>query len=105
MVFEQNRSPHQILGMSTPEEEFSGKKPDVSYFRIFGSSVYYHVTKYSRNNLEPTIEIGIFVGSTDTPHKYRVYLPKNTMNVVRQDINLMRRKPCNCPLTGSLIEM
>jgi transposase InsO family protein len=44
-VFVQNRSPHRILGMSTPEEAFIGKKPDVSYFKIFGSSVYFHVTK------------------------------------------------------------
>ena len=57
-VFVQNRSPHRILGMSTPEEAFSGKKPDVSYFKIFGSSVYFHVTKDSNKKLEPTIEIG-----------------------------------------------
>ena len=53
--------------MSTPEEAFSGKKPDVSYFKFFGSSVYFHVTKDSRKKLEPTKEFGIFVGYTDTP--------------------------------------
>ena len=53
-VFVPNRSPHLILGMSTPEEAFSCKKPDVSYFKIFGSSVYCHVTKYSRKKLEAT---------------------------------------------------
>ena len=53
MVFVQNCSPHQILGMITQEEDFSSKKPDVSYFKIFGSSVYFHVTKDSRKNLEP----------------------------------------------------
>ena len=68
-VFVQNRSPHQILGMSTPEEDFSGKKPGVSYFKFFGTYVYFHVTKDSRKKLEPTTEIGIFVGYTDTPHK------------------------------------
>ena len=82
-VFVQNRSPHQILGMSTPEEAFSGKKHDVSYFKIFGSSIYYHVTKDSRKKLEPTTKIGIFVGYMDTPHNYRVYFPNNRMNVVR----------------------
>ena len=85
-VFVQNRSPHRILGMSTPEEAFSGKKPDVSYFKIFGSSVYCHVTKYSRKKLEPIVEIWIFMGYTDTTHKYRVYFPNNMMTVVRQDI-------------------
>ena len=28
-VYVQNCCPHRILGMSTPEEAFSGKKPDV----------------------------------------------------------------------------
>ena len=39
-VYVQNRNPHQILRMRTPEEDFSGKKPDVSHFRIFGSSLF-----------------------------------------------------------------
>ena len=83
MVFVKNHIPHRILGMSTPEEAFSGKKPDVSYYKIFGSSVYVHVTKDSRKKLKPTTEIGIFVGYNDNPHNHRVYFPNNKMNVVR----------------------
>ena len=85
-VFLQNRSPHRILGMSTTKEAFSGKKPNVSYFKIFGSSIYVHVTKVSRKKLEPTAEIGIFLGYTDTPHNYRVYLSNNRMAIVRWDV-------------------
>jgi hypothetical protein len=48
--------------MSTPEEAFTSKKPDVSHFKNFGSSVYLHVTKDSKKKLEPTVEVGIFVG-------------------------------------------
>ena len=72
--------------MSTPEEAFTGKKPDVSHFKIFGSFVYVHVTKDARKKLEPTVEIGIFVGYTDTPCYYRVYFQNRRMTVVRQDI-------------------
>ena len=50
--------------MSTLEEAFTGKKPDVSHFKIFGSSDYVHVTKDIRKKLEPKIEVGIFVGYT-----------------------------------------
>ena len=57
IVFVHNRSPHRILGMSTPEEDFLGKRPDVLYFKIFGSYVYYHVTKYARNKIDPTKKI------------------------------------------------
>lgn len=75
IMYLQNRSPHRILGMKTPMEAFSRKQPDVSHFRIFGSSIYYHVTKDARKKIDPTIELGILVGYTDTPHNYHVFLP------------------------------
>eukprot|EP00253_Pinus_taeda_P001688 PITA_01688 len=53
-VYVQNRCPHKILGMSTPEEAYSGKKPDISHLRIFGANVYMHVTKDARKKLELT---------------------------------------------------
>ena len=64
MVYVKNHCPHRVLGMSTPEEAFTGKKLDVSHFNIFGSSIYVHVTKYARKKLELTAEVGIFVGHT-----------------------------------------
>ena len=66
-VYVQNRCPHRILGMSTPKEAFSGKRPDISHLRIFGSPVYIHVTKDARKKLEPTAEVGIFVGTLTRP--------------------------------------
>jgi hypothetical protein len=68
--------------MSTPEEAFTGNKLDVSHFKIFGSSVYVHVTKDARKKLELTAEVGIFVGHIETPHNYRVYLLNSKMIVM-----------------------
>ena len=62
IVYVQNHCPHRVLGMSTLEEDFTGKKPDVSPTKIFGSAVYVCVTKNARKKLEPTAEVGIFVG-------------------------------------------
>jgi hypothetical protein len=87
-VYVQNRCPHRVLGMSTPEESFTGKKPDVSHFKIFSSSVYLHVTKDSRKKLESTAEVGIFVGYKETPHNYHVYFPNSKMTVMRWDIKI-----------------
>ena len=81
-VYVKNRCPHRVLGMSTLEEAFIGKKHDVSHFNIFGSFVYVHVTKDVRKKLEPTAEIRIFVGYTETPHNYPVYFPNSRMIVV-----------------------
>ena len=66
-VYVQNRCPHRVLGMSTPKEDFTGKKLDISHLNIFGSPVYIHVTKDARKNLKPTVEVGIFVGYTEHP--------------------------------------
>ncbi len=62
VVYVHNRSPHRILEMKKLDEAYYGKRPDVGHFRIFGSSVYFHVTKDAWKKLEPTIELGIFVG-------------------------------------------
>ena len=63
-IYGQNRCPHRVLGMSTPEEAFTGKKPDISHLKIFGSLVYIHVTEDTRKKSKPTAEVGIFVGYT-----------------------------------------
>ena len=92
VVYLQNRSPHRILGMKTPEEAFSGKRPDVGHFKIFGSSVYFHVTKDARKKLELTVELGIFVGYIDTPHNYQVYLPTSQRIVICKDLKFDEQK-------------
>jgi hypothetical protein len=82
MVYVQNHCLHRVLGMSTPEEAFIGKKLDVSHFKIFGSSVYVHVTKNARKKLELTAKVGIFLGYIETPHNYHVYFTNNNMVVM-----------------------
>ena len=63
-VYVQNHCPHRVLGMSTPEEDFIGKKSDISHLNIFGSSIYIHVTKDAGKNMDLTAEVGIFLGYT-----------------------------------------
>jgi hypothetical protein len=61
-IYLQNRSPHRVLGNMTLEEDYSGKKPQVGNFNIFGCFTYSHVPKERRDKMEPTTEKGIFVG-------------------------------------------
>ena len=88
--------------MSTPEEAFSGKKPDISHLNIFGSPVYIHVTKDARKKLEPTAEVVTFVGYTETPHNYRVYFPDSRKTVVRWDIKFHEEKAMKLSLEREL---
>ena len=66
-VYVQNRCPHRVLGMSTHEEDFTGKKPDIYHLKIFGSYVYIHVKKDTRKKLEPTAEVGYLWGTQKHP--------------------------------------
>jgi len=95
-IYVKIRSPYWIIRTSTPEEYFLGKKPDVAHFSIFSSLVYYHVTKDVTKNLEPTTELGIFVGYNDIVHKYRVYLSSHSMTMVCRDVKFNEEKAMRC---------
>jgi transposase InsO family protein len=64
-VYVQNRLSHSALGFKTPEEMFTGKKPEVSHLKTFGCPVFIHIPKEKRNKLEPSGKKGIFVGYCD----------------------------------------
>ena len=40
-----NRSPTKAVKEMTPYEYFHGKKPNVSYFKVFGYTAYLHISK------------------------------------------------------------
>ncbi|CAI8588309.1 unnamed protein product [Vicia faba] len=42
-IYVQNRCPHLKLGDLTPQEAWSGRKPTMSHFKVFGSVAYAHV--------------------------------------------------------------
>ena len=88
--------------MKTLEEAFSRKGPDVGHFRIFSSSVYFHVTKDAWKNLELTTDLGIFVGYTNTPHNYLVYLPTSRRTVVCRDLKFDEQKAMRVSLERKL---
>jgi len=44
--------PRKILGNKTPEEAFTGKKPDIRKLKIFGCLVYFHVLHDKRSKLD-----------------------------------------------------
>ena len=88
--------------MKTPEEAYSSKRPDVGHFRIFGSSIYCHVTKYAWKKFDPTTEFWVVVGYTNTPHNYRVYMPTSRMTVVNKDIRFDEEKAMRVSLEREL---
>jgi hypothetical protein len=75
VVYVQNMSPHKILKNMTLEEAFSGVKPEVGHFRIFGCPVYIHVPKEKRTKLDPSGRKGTFVGYSESLKAYLIYIP------------------------------
>jgi hypothetical protein len=67
VVYVQNRLSHSTLGLKTPEEMFTGKKPEVSHLKIFGYPLFIHIPKEKRNKLDPSGKKGIFVGYCGSP--------------------------------------
>jgi hypothetical protein len=85
-VYLQNRSPHRILGKMTPEEAFTGRRPDVEHIRIFGCSTFSHVPSERRTKLDPTAQQGILVGYSEVAKAYRIYIPPLRKVVVSRDV-------------------
>ena len=48
------------------------------------------------------MELGVFVGYTETPHNYRVYFPSSRMKFGRRDINFDDKKEMQCSLEREL---
>jgi hypothetical protein len=85
-MYFQNISPHKILGNKTPEEVFTGKKPEVSYLRIFGCPMYIHVPKEKRTKLETSGRMGIFLGYSETSKAYGIYIPGQRQIEISRDV-------------------
>jgi transposase InsO family protein len=91
-VYLQNTSPHRALGNVTPDEAFTGQKPQVGHLRIFGCVTYSFIPKELRKKMEPTAEKGIFVGYSETSKAYRIYIPALKRVVVRRDVKFEEQK-------------
>jgi hypothetical protein len=62
------------LKEKTPEEVFSGIKPELGHLRIFRCPVYIHVPKEKRTNMEPSGKKGVFVGYSENSKAYMIYV-------------------------------
>jgi hypothetical protein len=72
-----------VLGSKTPEEDFTGRNPEIGHFHIFGFLTYSHVPLEKRKKLDPTANKGILVGYNETPKAYQIYIPALRKTIVR----------------------
>lgn len=81
-----NRCPTFSVRNKTPEEAWSGHKPTVDYFRVFGCVAYAHVPDEKRRKLDDKGEMCVFLGVSNQAKAYKLYNPSTKKIVVSRDV-------------------
>jgi hypothetical protein len=68
----QNKSPHRSVKDKNPYEAWSGLKPEVAHFRIFGSCAWTRIPSEKRKALDPQSTECIFIGYPNSVKGYRL---------------------------------
>ncbi|WVY91926.1 hypothetical protein V8G54_037440 [Vigna mungo] len=91
-VYVQNRCPHAKLGEKTPQEIWSGVKPNVSHLKVFDSVAYGQVPSQHRTKLEDRSKKYIFIGYDKNSKAYKLFDPINKKVVVSRDVHVEETK-------------
>uniref|UniRef100_A0A2A4JA71 Integrase catalytic domain-containing protein n=1 Tax=Heliothis virescens TaxID=7102 RepID=A0A2A4JA71_HELVI len=84
-----NRSPTTSINKRTPYELWTGKLPDLSNIKIFGSEVMMQVPKEKRKKWDPKSQRMIFVGYCDNTKGYRLAEPKTNRIMKSRDVEFL----------------
>lgn len=90
-----NLSPTKVLKNVTPNEAWSGIKPNVKHLRIFGCKAMAHIPKERRRKWDPKSEEFIFVGYSDETKGYRLLNSRTKKVVIRRDVEFIETKSNN----------
>ncbi|RVW99105.1 putative mitochondrial protein [Vitis vinifera] len=78
--------PTKALLNKTPIEAWSGRKPSVRHFKVFGCLCYSQVPKERRSKLDETSEKCIFMGYSSQSKGYRLYNLKTNKLIISRDV-------------------
>lgn len=81
-----NRSPTRSLADTTPEEQWTGRKPNISNMKIFGCKAMVHIPKEKRRKLDVKSRECIFVGYSDSTKGYRFIDPQSNNVIMSRDV-------------------
>ena len=81
-----NRSPTAALENQTPEEAWSGIKPDVKHFKVFGCIGHVHIPEAKRTKLDDKSRKCVFLGLSEESKAYRMYNPTSKKILVSRDV-------------------
>jgi hypothetical protein len=81
-----NRSPTVSVKNITPEEAWSGIKPSVHHFRVFGCLAYAHIPDSQRKKLDNKSIKCVHLGLSDESKAYKLYDPAQRKIIVSRDV-------------------
>lgn len=86
-----NCIPLKRLNNKTPQEAFTGHKPDIGHLRIYGSKAYVLINEGKRSKFDPKSEEMRLVGYA---HKaYRLWQPGIQRVIIRRDVIIVEPQP------------
>lgn len=101
-----NRCPTRALAFLTPEEMWSGKKPDITHMKIFGCEVMVHVPKEKAKKWDSKTNKLIFIGYGEQTKGYRLLDPKTRKIIISRDVifleSSVKRNYAVVPLSASV---
>lgn len=81
-----NRCPTVAVKDATPQEAWSGIKPTVEHFRVWGSIAHVHIPDAHRSKLDDKSTTCVMFGFSEESKGYRLYNPKTKKMVTSKDV-------------------
>ncbi|CAJ2653193.1 unnamed protein product [Trifolium pratense] len=90
-----NRSPTLSIKDITPEEAWSGVKPSVHHFRVFGCIAFVHVPDSQRTKLDSKSVKCVLLGLSEESKAYKLYDPEKKKIIISRDVVFEENKGWN----------
>jgi hypothetical protein len=89
VVYIKNWCATKALDSKTPQESWSGRKPDVSHLRVFGYEIFAHVPDEKRTKLESMP--CLFLGYHESTKAYRLMCVETKKIMKSRDVVFIER--------------
>ena len=85
-TYVQNRAPHKTLHGKTPYVSWSGHKPNVSHFRVFGSKAWARIPPKKRKASQHQIKEYIMVVYVEYVKGYNIFYPSSQKTFTKRSV-------------------
>jgi hypothetical protein len=91
-VYIKNQCPTKALDSKTPQEAWSGRKPNVSHLKVFGCKTFAHVPDEKRTKSESKSMPCVFLGYYEGTKVYRLMSVETKRIIKSRDVFIERSK-------------